>query len=102
MRRVRCSIRKRYAGLHDVFPRDIQRIEYNDRDAPGLCVQRGRDGFGCVGEHARELVHRNDVIVPGEFVGFGSGGSGGDVVEVATHHQGPRVVQALQRIRACT
>ena len=90
------------AGFHHVFARDVQGIEDHHRNALGLRVQRRGNGFGGVAQHAGELVHRDDVIVPGELVCLGSGRSGGDVVEVAAHHQRPGIIQALQRIRPRT
>src|SRR6202034_672125 len=45
---------------------------------------------------------RNHIIVPRELIRLRSRRSGGEVVKVSTHHQRPRIIEALQRIWPCT
>ncbi len=72
---------------------------YTTTAAPSTCVfEAGGDGGAGAGQHARELVHGDHIIVPGVLVRLGCGGAGHDVVELSAQHQRPRVVQTLQRI----
>ncbi len=58
--------------------------------------------FGGARQHAGKLVHGNDIVIPGKFVGFRRGGTGHNVVKLAAHDQRPCVVQALLRIFTST
>ena len=99
MHRLRHSFWKVNARFYQVFTCDVQGIKDDQRNPFHIRVQGSRNGFAGVAQHAGELVHRNHIVVPGELVGLGGRGPGGNVVEVAAHHQGPGIVQALQRIR---
>ena len=88
----------RCAGNHrfnHVIARHIQRVVHDDCRAAALGVHAGYDRCGSAGQHPRELIHGDDVIVPGELVSLRCGSAGHVVVEVAAHNQCPRVGEAL-------
>ena len=88
------------ACFHQILPRDVQRIEDYYRDAFGFRIQSCGHTFGGVGQNSRKLIHGYHVVIPSELVALRCGRSRSDVMKVSAHHQRPRIVQPLSRIRS--
>ena len=62
-------------------------------------VEGGGHAFGGVGQHVRKLIHRDHIVVPRKLVRPRRCGAGREIVEMRSHHQRPRIIQSLDRIR---
>src|SRR5204862_2771288 len=95
---ARLPRRKIELRFDDVLSLNVQRIVNDNGYALTFSIETGGNVCGRAGQHGRELVHRDDIIVPGEFESPGRGSARQQIVELPAHHQRPGIIQTLTRI----